>query len=214
MNEIVFLEPNRLDAEPFTTSKVISERSGVSHKYVKKQITSHVTEFESLGLLGAYATESTGGRPEEFFKLNEPQSSFLLTLLKNTPVVVTFKLELVRQFYLMRTELTRRHLLREQLKPIRRELTDVIKDIPDVSKWAYKQYTDLAYKTAIGKNAAQLRKERGAESNAAAIDYMTAAEIEAVAKQQNRIAVLVDMGMDYQQAKATLMNRMIAGQTA
>ena len=32
----------------------------------------------------ACATESTGGRPEEIIELNEEQSMFLMTLLKNT----------------------------------------------------------------------------------------------------------------------------------
>ena len=49
-------------------------------------------------------------------------------------------------------------MLRTELKPIRREMTDVIQEV-DNSKWAYKKYTDLAYKMATGKTAAQLRKE-------------------------------------------------------
>lgn len=62
MDNLVFLEPNKLGAEPFTTSKVIAEFSGVSHKYIKKQIATHKKDFLSFGLLDAYATESTGGR--------------------------------------------------------------------------------------------------------------------------------------------------------
>ncbi|MCL2362470.1 MAG: hypothetical protein FWC73_11755 [Defluviitaleaceae bacterium] len=40
-------------------------------------------------------------RPEEYFMLNELQASFLITLFKNTSIVVAFKLEHVMQFYLM-----------------------------------------------------------------------------------------------------------------
>ena len=100
----------------------------------------------------------------------------------------------------MRTELMNRKNRRAELKPIRRELTDVVKEV-DGSKWAYKMYTDLAYKSTIGKNAAQLRKERDAPKKAKAIDYMTAEEIAAVTKQQERFAVLLEMGMNYQQIK-------------
>lgn len=179
MDNLVFLEPNKIGAEPFTTSKVISEFSGVSHKYIKKQITAHTQDFKKLGLLGAYTTESTGGRPEEIYRLNEPQATFLMTLLKNTKVVVEFKRRLVEQFYAMRTELQRRQIAKLNRKPIRESLTDGIKALPDSphkNMW-YKNYTDLIYRTATGKTAKQLRKERNAPPKATASDYMTAGEL-------------------------------------
>jgi len=200
MSELVFLEPNKLDAVPFTTSKVIAEAAGMNHRRVKDAIRKHQEDFESFGLLGAYETESSGGRPEEIIKLNEEQAAFLMTLLKNTPVVVAFKKELVRQFYAMRAELFQRKIQRAELKPVRRELTDVIQEVDD-GKWAYKQYTDLAYKSAIGKTAVRLRKERNAPKKAKAVDYMTANEITAVSKRQSQIAVLLEMGLDYQAIK-------------
>lgn len=200
MSELVFLEPNKLDAVPFTTSKVIAEAAGMNHRRVKDAIRKHQEDFESFGLLGAYETESSGGRPEEIIKLNEEQAAFLMTLLKNTPVVVVFKKELVRQFYAMRAELFQRKIQRAELKPVRRELTDVIQEVDD-GKWAYKQYTDLAYKSAIGKTAVRLRKERNAPKKAKAVDYMTANEITAVSKRQSQIAVLLEMGLDYQAIK-------------
>lgn len=65
------------------------------------------------------------------------------------------------------------------------ELTDVIKEQEPDDQWAYKKYTDLAYKSSIGKNAAQLRRERDAPKKAKAVDYLTSDEIAAVAKRQN-----------------------------
>ena len=114
----------------------------------------------------------------------------------------------------MRSELNARVNYRQNLKPIRREMTDVIQAIPDVSKWAYKQYTDLAYKAAIGLNASQLRQQRGADKKAAAIDYMTAEEIHAVGKKQCHISTLIELGLDYQQIKQALMQGMLLGKIA
>ena len=54
MNDLVFLEPNRLDAEPFTTSKVIAEMTGMNHRRVKDAIRKHQSAMEDFGLLGAY----------------------------------------------------------------------------------------------------------------------------------------------------------------
>ncbi len=200
MTELVFLDPNKLDAVPFTTSKVITEMTGIEHRKIKVAIRKHQEDIESFGLSASYQAESSGGRPEEIIKLNEEQATFLMTLLKNTPTVVAFKKELVRQFYAMRAELLRRQMRRAELNPIRLELTDVIAEV-DGGKWAYKQYTDLAYKSSLGKNAAQLRKERGAPQKAKAVDYMTASEIAAVSKRQSQIAVLLEMGLDYQAIK-------------
>lgn len=202
-----------MDATPYTTSKVIAEMTGMNHRRVKDAIRKHESEFSVFGLLGAYETESSGGRPEEIVKLNEQQATFLMTLLKNTPVVIAFKVELVRQFYAMRSELMKRRIERVELKPIRRELTDVIQEV-DSSKWAYKKYTDLAYKSSVGKNAAQLRAERKAPKKSTAIDYMTADEIAAVSKRTSQIGVLLEMGMDYEQVKALVLEHKLMGTVA
>ena len=200
MTDIVFLEPNRLDAEPFTTSAIVAEMSGIHHRRIRESIRKYHRELEQFGKVVAYETTLASGQRASGYRLNEQQSTFLMTLLKNTPTVIKFKQELVRQFYAMRTELLNRRDRRAELKPIRRELTDVVKEV-DGGKWAYKQYTDLAYKSSIGLNAAQLRKERNAPKKAVAIDYMTAAEIAAVTRRQSQFAVLLEMGLDYQQIK-------------
>lgn len=155
----------------------------------------------------AHETESTGGRPEEIISLNEQQATLLVTFLKNTPVVVEFKTELVKQFYEMRTEIQKRQIGKLELRPTRRTLTDEIKDNPVHSEWDYKLFTDLAYKTATGKIASQLRKDRGANKKSVALDYMTADEIALVEKLTFKIAVLYEMGLDYYQIKAMLLNR-------
>ena len=217
MNELVFLEPNKIDSEPFTTSDIVAQMTGNHYRSVQRIIEKQIVRLETFGVMRFEITlppkGSKGGRPKKIYRLNEPQATLLITFLKNTDTVADFKTELVRQFYIMRAELMKRQMYRLELKPIRREMTDVIQEV-DTSKWAYKKYTDLAYKTALGKNAAQLRKERGAPTKAKAIDYMTAEEIAAVSKLQNQIGVLLEMGMDYQQVKAILLNRQMIGRIA
>ena len=214
MNNLVFLEPDCIKAIPFTTSKVISESTGVAHRYIKKQILLNKSSLETFGLLVAHETESTGGRPEEITSLNEQQATLLVTFLKNTPVVVAFKTELVKQFYKMRSELQKRQIGKLELKPTRRTLTDEIQDNPNHGKWDYKLYTDLAYKMVTGKIAVTLRKERGASKTAVALDYMTADEIAQVEKFVYKIAVLYEMGLSYHQIKAMLLNRQMIGKIA
>lgn len=209
MNDIVFLVDNT--KEPFTTSKVIADRTGMNHRRVKDAIRKHEHEIRSFGLLGAYATESSGGRPEEIYRLNEQQATFLMTLLKNTPMVVDFKVELVRRFYAMRTELYNVKYEKLERKPIRIGLTDAIKALPESphKHLKYKQYTDLAYKLAIGKTAKQIRMERGANKKDTASNFLTSEEIEAVSKAENSISVLLGIGMSYSEIKSALSNSII-----
>lgn len=213
MINLVFLEPNKVDAVPFTTSKVIAEMTGIEHRKIKTAIRKHQKDLNSFGLSASYQAESSGGRPEEIIKLNEEQATFLMTLLKNTPVVVAFKKELVRQFYAMRRELTKREVERVKLTPTRRELTDAIHDnVPDSPHKAmwYRHYTDLAYRSAFGKSAAQLRKERGAPKGTTAADYLTSDELERVERATKQIGVLVEMRLDYQTIKGIVAGKVMA----
>lgn len=204
MNDLVYLSPNT--KEPYTTSKVISEMTGIEHRKIKVAIRKHQSDINSFGLSASYQAESSGGRPEEIVKLNEQQATFLMTLLKNTQVVVEFKKELVRQFFAMREELRAVKAIKAERKIIRPEMTDAIKALPDSphKQFKYSQYTDLAYRAALGKSARQLRLERGADKKAVASDYMTAGELAAVVGMENRIAVLLEIGMDYHQIRASL----------
>ena len=208
MDNIVFLEPNKIDSEPFTTSDVIAEFAGVNHHAIQQMISKYekdLCEFGKVAFEMRPLPESRTRQSILVYHLNEQQATLLMTYLKNTEKVRAFKKELVRQFYAMRQELLKRQTGRAELKPIRRELTDVIKEQEPKDPWAYKKYTDLAYKSSIGKNAAQLRRERDAPKKAKAVDYLTSDEIAAVAKRQNQIAVLLEMGMDYTQIKSVVL---------
>ena len=96
-------------------------------------------------------------------------------------------------------------------KPIRIGLTDAIKALPESphKHLKYKQYTDLAYKLAIGKTAKQVRMERGANKKDTASNFLTSEEIEAVSKAENSISVLLGIGMSYSEIKSALSNSII-----
>lgn len=128
-NELVYIRKN----DVFTNSLIIASGTGVEHRKVKDQIRKYETQIKQLGLLASYQAESTGGRPEEYYALNEPQASFLVTLLKNTPFVVEFKLALVKEFYQMRKLLLEKQTADWQQariagKSTRKTEMDVIRD--------------------------------------------------------------------------------------
>lgn len=109
----------------------------------------------------------------------------------------------VSRFHEMEKELQKRRELRIEGKPVRRSLTDMIRDNPDHNQWDYKLYTDLAYKAAFGKTAGQMKKERAAKGRA--IDLLTAEELQAYQRQEAAVAALYGIGMDYRTMKAVLV---------
>ncbi len=208
MDNIVFLTPNT--QEPFTTSDVIAEMTGNSYRSVQRIIEKQQARLERFGQVRFEITSvkySRGTNQKKIYHLNEQQATLLMTFLKNTDVVADCKTELVRQFYAMRFELYKTQAAKAERKPVRASMTDAIKALPDSPHKAFKygQFTDLAYKLALGKTARQLRKERGAVKTATASDYMTAEEIALVSESENKIAVLIGIGMSYQEVKAHLM---------
>ena len=207
MNSLVFLTPNT--QEPFTTSDVIAEMTGNSYRSVQRIIEKQSDRLSRFGRVRfeITPTQTKGGvQNKKVYHLNEQQATLLMTFLKNTDVVADFKVELVRQFYAMRFELYKVQAAKMERRPVRVSMTDAIKALPDSPHKAmkYGQYTNLAYLLALGKTASQVRRERGAKKRANASDYMTAEEISLVSEMENRIAVLIGIGMSYQEVKKSL----------
>lgn len=97
-------------------------------------------------------------------------------------------------------------------KEIRHELTDAIKE-KGLSSHYYKHYTDLAYKSAVGFTAKQLREARGVKSKASPLDFLSLEELAAVNKRSVQIASLIQLGMDFSTIKATINNQGVIYQT-
>jgi len=134
----------------FTDSLVIANGTGIAHRRIKDAIRKHKNAIEKFGLLGSHQTESTGGRPEELITLNEQQATFLITLLKNTEVVVNFKVELVRQFYAMRKFILEKQskewiATRYQGKLTRKSETDVLKQLVEYAEEQGSEHPDKYY---------------------------------------------------------------------
>lgn len=149
MNDLVYLKKD----DAFTDSLVIAEGTKVGHRKIKAAIKKHESKLNQFGKLSApYQAESTGGRPEEYYILNEAQATFLITLLKNTETVVNFKAELVKQFYEMRKFIAEKQTqawieTRQQGKITRRTETDVIQELVGYAKAQGSEHADMLYMT-------------------------------------------------------------------
>lgn len=83
-----------------TTSLAVADGCEISHQSALKLVRKYRVEFEELGFLGFQIQENRGtqGAPTEYAELNEDQATFLITLFRNTPTVLRFKLRLVKAF--------------------------------------------------------------------------------------------------------------------
>lgn len=210
--DMVFLEPPWPHSTPFTTSKVIAECAGIKHHAVRQLIRRYESDFRDFGVLAFEMRKppvgSGGGRPETLYRLTEQQAAFLLTLLRNTPAVVDFRKELIRQFYAMREELRRLRNAGEQMRPERKSLMKAIQEgLPESphKDMHYRNYTNLAYMIATGKTAKALRKERGAAADAPVADILTLPETESARLAFMQIAESVRDGMNYQEIRRRLL---------
>lgn len=148
VNELVVLKNNDI----FTDSLVIAEGTDNKHKNVKEMIVKYENDLKDFGTLSVLNVESTGGRPEQYYMLNEQQATFLMTLLRNSKTVVVFKKELVKQFYQMRQLLLEKQTqlwqnTREESKVNRLMETDEIKQLVEYAKSQGSKNADKYYIT-------------------------------------------------------------------
>jgi phage regulator Rha-like protein len=86
-----------------TTSQIVAANTDNEHASVIRLVRDYQGHIEQFGTL-RFEIAKSGGRPTEIAILNEQQSTFLLTLMRNTEIVVRFKVELVKEFYRLRND--------------------------------------------------------------------------------------------------------------
>lgn len=204
MYELVELKGN----DVFTNSKVIADGTNNQHESVVAIIRKYEKDILDFGNIDFSDLKSgKRGQPERVYYLNEEQATFVITLLRNSKIVVKFKKELVRQFYAMR-----RFILEKQSKlwgetriankENRLKETDVIKLLVDYAKEQgsthsdklYVTYTKLA-KSVIGGN----------RDNITVSDLNNLTLVESIILQTIRIDM--SMGMHYKDIYSDCKNR-------
>lgn len=136
MSDLVLIINN----EVFTTNRIIAEKTNNTVNSVNKLIANHSEHLKKFGVLGFEITKpsknSKGGRPQEIYYLNEQQTTLLLTFMRNSDVVIEFKVKLIDEFYKMRETLRRIYSMKktdvwvetiQNQKLARKDETDTIK---------------------------------------------------------------------------------------
>ena len=210
MPELVLFKPIGSRMEPYTTAALVAEYAQVQTDTVNRLIRKHLKDLEEFGDVGfeiRACPHRTGASLQKLYHLNEQQATLLITYLKNTPPVRLFKKTLVREFFQARQELTRREIQRAAKAPVRRSLTDAIRDSGENERMhgqAFSTYTNLVYKVATGRTAPQIRKTAGADRSADVVLLLTSAELAAVTRREAQVCTLLDCGIRYEAIKSIL----------
>jgi len=135
MDNLVTVEGNDI----FTDSMVVADGTNNKHRSVQRIIEKHISSIEEFGKVRFQITPSVKGQEQKIYQLSEQQATFLVTMLRNTEVVIKFKINLVKQFYQMRQLLMERQStewqsLRQQTKDVRRLETDTIQQFVEYAK--------------------------------------------------------------------------------
>ena len=190
--ELVYMDGKK---EPYTTSEIIAECAEVTHHTIQELLRKHKADFENYGIIAFEMRKLDGrGRPMKIYRLNEQQATLLITYLKNTEPVRQFKMNLVKAFFEMRDELSKRHLQRELEKPKRKSLTEAIQTWEKAPKHAYSTLTNLLLKGVTGKNKSQLMQERESENG---IDSLTSAELTNYQRLEDMVIAMINLNMRY-----------------
>jgi phage regulator Rha-like protein len=100
------------DGEPRASSEVIAAGVKQQHASVLKLVRRHIEAFKQFGLvrfeIRARQAGRHGGGQVEYAMLNEQQASLLLAFMRNSDLVIEFKIALIKEFFRMRGALERR----------------------------------------------------------------------------------------------------------
>ena len=207
MLDLVFYTDNTLKAEPYTTSEIIANNTNNSRVSVRRLIEKHIDRLKPFGKVEFEMQPLPSGQKAKVYKLNEQQATLLITFLDNSDIVANFKTLLVKQFYEMRDELTKRNINRAIEKPVKKTLMDCIKKWKYASKYAYSNINKLLIKVATGLSITELKKERGDAKTA--LDLLTSQEQEKYKQLEQKVIAYIEANFDYQLIKALLTGKEI-----
>lgn len=148
MNEIVLIDGEKI----YTTTLIIAEGVHNDHRNVMRLLR----KYSGRKILSTFETAkvSRGGRPIEYAKLDEQQTTFLITLMNNSDVVVEFKEILTKEFFRQRQIISQMVAQRESTdwqnvrkdgKSVYLQKTDVIKQFVDYATEKGSQSAKMYY---------------------------------------------------------------------
>ena len=207
-----------IDKDGFTSAKKLYAWLELDETHYSRWVQTNITEnpFAEEGMdfspLKAKSRKGVMGRPTMDYRLS---ASFAKKLAMMSQ---TARGEQARIYFLMceralvqaAKEREKLNLERAKGIAVRRSLTDVIIETGENERMkghGCSVYTDLVYKAAMGKNARQLREERGLDKKDNLRDALSAEELGRVKNVEQLVGDLLQMSCPYPEIKEFVMNQ-------
>jgi len=88
-----------------SSTLIIAKGVNLEHRAVISLINKYKNDLNEFGIMTFEMSKLRQGRPVKFAWLNEEQATFLITLMKNSKIVVSFKKQLTKEFFKLRKTL-------------------------------------------------------------------------------------------------------------
>jgi len=143
--------------EPVTTTLIIADGMKIKHRAIMELVNKYKSELKEFGLFTVETLKidrTKKGRPVKFAWVNEGQATFLVTLMKNSEIVVSFKktlsLEFIKQRKILAQLLSQKQNQewienREQGKIARKESTDTMQRFVEYAKSQGSEHSEKYY---------------------------------------------------------------------
>ena len=142
--------------------------------------------------------------------LYDEEGIYFIAMKSDQPIALEFTMRVAKILKQLRKGYQVWFLQREIGKKVRRSLTDVIKDcVPDSphKKFAYKNYTDLVYKTVTGMDCKELKAKYEVPADGNIRDKLPKDLLDEVSKAEDFVKSLVAYDYTYQEIKDILSKK-------
>lgn len=188
MQELVTLKGN----DVFTDSLIISRGTGNKHHAIQQLISKYELDFLEFGKVAFEMRPLESGQSTKVYLMNEEQATLLLTYMKNTEKIRTFKKNLVSEFYKMRRFILERQAqawieTRQAGKLTRKAETDTIQKLVEYAKSQGSTHADMLYMTysKLANKMAGIQKR----------DEATVMQLNNLSLMENIILHVIDTGI-------------------
>lgn len=201
MNELIKIQFNK-QGEQVVSGRVLHEFLEVKTEYrfwIKRMIEYGFVENVDFISFVQKCTKPKGGRSEIDHILSMDMAKELCMLQR------TEKGKQARRYFIeVEKKYKNDYYSRKLSKAIRRSLTDSIKEyVPESphKKFAYKNFTDLVYKTAFGKSCKKIKEDKGLEKETNLREFLSDTELKKIGSLEKFVDGCLAVGMSYEDIK-------------
>lgn len=208
----MLVEIKKIGKEDVTvvTSLDVAETFGKEHYHVMediREIQKKVSTPDFSGLFHEGEYKASNGKKNPMYYMN--RDGFTLLVMGYTgEKAMQFKLAYINQFNAMEKALQGRLIERQKGIAVRQALTKAIQQSSENERMhghAYSTYTNAIYKSIFGKNAKQLREERGIERTDDLRNCFSEEELRSVQSAEMLVGSLIAYGWGYEEIKDFIM---------